>query len=452
MCRSEPESLTTRLKTIARIPYPKVLLPPRLHRGHDTVAIGANRLQPPSSEPPVVRPKTRLSSVQVCRGLAALAVVFAHLHNLERKYFTTDLLGGFQIGVAGVDLFFVISGVVISAVTLGRFSGTQTTARFGQAQTAIRFLYQRVTRIYPIYWVYCSFALAAYLYNPLWINASGGHHVEILHSFLLIPSDVPMLLLQGWTLIYELYFYLAFFLLLLFCPERKLAWVLPLWGVLALVAHFTLHPSQPALEVLFNPLICEFLLGCLVFALFRRASLHPAAGIVLVAASLVMLAGIVRFTALAHGSDQQWIEYSSWTRLLLYGTCATLFLLGLLELERTNLVRFVAPLIAVGDWSYSIYLSHTIVIKLVSHAFVLYFPQLAWSIVWVSLLSLPAVLLVGYLSYTWLERPLLRLLYRPLPRPTETVPHASGLEKAGPDKAAGLKQVAGLEENVAASR
>src|ERR1700721_85744 len=89
--------------------------------------------------------KHRLVSIQVCRGLAAIFVVLAHLHNVELKYFRTNIMGIFQYGVLGVDLFFVISGIVISAVTVGKFSNRR------YART---FLYHRLARIYPVYWIY----------------------------------------------------------------------------------------------------------------------------------------------------------------------------------------------------------------------------------------------------------------------------------------------------------
>ena len=98
---------------------------------------------PQQSTPPHLNPKARITSIQVCRGLAAVLVVLAHIHNLELKYFGTNHLGVLQYGVSGVDVFFVISGVVISAVTAGQGENVRN---------ALRFLYQRCARIFPIYW------------------------------------------------------------------------------------------------------------------------------------------------------------------------------------------------------------------------------------------------------------------------------------------------------------
>jgi exopolysaccharide production protein ExoZ len=217
--------------------------------------------------------KHRLVSIQVCRGLAAIFVVLAHLHNVELKYFRTNIMGVFQYGVLGVDLFFVISGIVISAVTVGKFSNR------GYAKT---FLYHRLARIYPVYWVYSVIVLVAFLYNPLWINAGSGHRANILASFLLIPTNLSMLVMQGWTLSYELYFYFIFFLLLLLVPERNAPFFLALWGVSISIASLILVPAQPVLGLITSPSGLEFLAGCVIFHLYRRGVLRPAAGVVLI--------------------------------------------------------------------------------------------------------------------------------------------------------------------------
>jgi len=364
--------------------------------------------------PPHLNPKSRIVSIQVCRGLAALLVVLAHLHNLEVKYLTSNRLGMLQYGVSGVDMFFVISGIVISAVTAGQQPDLKNAAKF---------LYQRFARVFPIYWIYSALVLAAFLHNPLLVNAESGHRVHILASFFLLPTDMPMLLVQGWTLSYEVYFYSVFFLLLLFCPERFRLPAVLLWVAAALALYFSAHVHTPLFACLTSPLLLEFLVGCLLYQLYRRTRLHPYAGVALLSAAVLGFTFVVRWTTHAHGSDQQWIEYSPLFRSTFYGSVAALFVFGLMELERSRLVSFTGPLVAIGDWSYSMYLSHTIVLKLVFHACTVYAPAL--SIVPIALVSLLAVLVISYASFTFLERPLLRLLYKPSRRPA-VLPHARG--------------------------
>jgi peptidoglycan/LPS O-acetylase OafA/YrhL len=275
-----------------------------------------------------------------------MLVVFVHLSNVERKDFSSHLTGIFAFGNLGVDLFFVISGVVISMITVGKFSNPRSAGTF---------LKHRIFRIFPVYWFYCVIFLAGYLYNPLWFNNSTGHRVDIVQSFLLIPTNASMLIMQGWTLSYEMYFYLTFFLLLLFVSERLVPVFLSIWGAAIVAAALLIvDPKSPLLALVTSPLILEFLAGCLVFHVYRKASLHPRVGTVLVTMSILWLSLIVFWTYYAHGSDQLWIQNSRWARPASYGVFAALFLLGIMELERSNFIRFARPFEAIGDWSYSI--------------------------------------------------------------------------------------------------
>jgi len=348
-------------------------------------------------------PSRRIVSIQVCRGLAALLVVLAHLHGIETKYCATDHLRLLEHGALGVDLFFVISGVVIASVTAGKF---------GRPNNAGIFLYHRVARIFPIFWIYTTVTLIA-----LHFSKDHGRSFNLLASYLLIPTHRSMLLLQGWTLSYELYFYFIFFLLLLLIPERLAPWLLTLWGIVivALKLHIGLSPS-PAIQLLTNPAVLEFLAGCVLFYIYRRGRLHPSIGVLLLALSLLGLTAIIVYTTQTHPGHPEWIADGPWRRPLLYGTFATLFLLGAMELERTNLIRYLPILSSIGDWSYSIYLSHALVLGLIGRLIAQILPHQT-SIFLVALIGLPAVVIFGYLSYIYLERPLLNLLYKSSRKP-----------------------------------
>ena len=326
--------------------------------------------------------------------------MLAHLHGIETKYCFTDHLRLFEHGALGVDLFFVISGIVIASVTAGKFASPRNAGIF---------LYHRLARIFPIFWIYTTLTLIA--------RRTTGDHTQsfnLLASYLLIPTHLPLLLLQGWTLTYELYFYLVFFLLLLLVPEHIARWLLALWGiaVIALKLHIGLSPSA-LVQLLITPSVLEFLAGCLLFHIYRRSRLHPSAGIVLLAASLLWLAAIILYTAHIHATPY-WIIDHPWRRSLLYGTFAALFLLGAIELERTGIIRYLPVLSSIGDWSYSIYLSHALVLALIARVVIYLLPHQA-SILLITLTGLPAVLIVGRLSYVYLERPLVHLLYNSAP-------------------------------------
>ncbi len=348
--------------------------------------------------PATAESKRRIISIQVCRGLAAVMVVFNHLHNIEMKYFQQHLLHGFQYGNLGVDLF-----LVIGVVTLGKQASDRRPGRF---------LYHRLTRVFPIYWFYTAIVAAAFLYNPLWINATAGHHVDILASFMLVPTHVPMLIMQGWTLTYELYFYAVVFLTLLL-PQRATPYLLTLWGLAILAVLVVPHQLfPPVLVPITSPSVFEFLAGYGLFALTRRVAMPRAGGWLLVALSVVWFAGLVVWTDRYHEGISFWIENSAWYRPALYGTFSLLLLFGMMELERSGFLRFPRFLEVLGDWSYSVYLSHLLVVELVARVAVHSYPHLPLAGLLLTVLSLPLVLLVGGLSYHYLERPLLGFFYR----------------------------------------
>ena len=102
------------------------------------------------------------NSLQILRAVAALLVVFYHISFSEVKY-TGDndlLLSGFGTAIAGIDLFFVISGFIMVIIT-ARLEGSITQTN--------QFLVNRITRIYPTYWVYFFLVLATWLIMPAWV-------------------------------------------------------------------------------------------------------------------------------------------------------------------------------------------------------------------------------------------------------------------------------------------
>jgi len=340
----------------------------------------------------------RIASIQVCRGLAALLVVLAHLHGIEETHFASQHLRLLGYGDIGVDIFFVISGIVIASVTAGKF---------GRPQNAAVFLYHRLARIFPIFWIYNSLSLLANHLAPL-AGSTQQRSFNLLPSYLLIPTLLPVPLFQGWTLSYEVYFYLVITLLLL-APERIAPWLLALWGVaiVALKLHIGLSPIV-IVRLLISPSVLEFLAGYALFHLYRRSRLHPAAGILLLTTSLLLLVAII-----LHDTPVTIVNHP-WKRPVLYGTFSVLLLFGALELERSQIIRYLPAFKSIGDWSYSIYLSHVLVLSLVAHLIERLLPYPA-SLFVITLIGLPAVLIVGFLSYTYVERPLLHLLYKSTP-------------------------------------
>lgn len=291
-----------------------------------------------------------------------MVVVITHLRVFESKYDPGVVLAPhvLDFGQAGVDLFFVISGFIMVTISTGRF-GIRGEAR--------RFLWQRCVRVYPIYWVYAFAVLAVFLVHPGWVNSEHGAP-NLLRSFLLLPQRNLPLLLVAWTLVYEMFFYLVFAVVLRWVRPRRLLVALLGWAAVTTLGALVLAPTpqEPVLFLVFSPLILEFIGGCLV-ALSARAALGGRAG------AMLALGGLAALIASTVALDWSGAEFPSlgWPRVFLYGLPAACLVAGVIRLEAAGWRRlFPRPLVLVGDASYSLYLSHILVIAVVGRIWVGY--------------------------------------------------------------------------------
>jgi exopolysaccharide production protein ExoZ len=301
----------------------------------------------------VTRPRAsasgKLDGIQVARAIAACFVVACHLPGYETKYLTGPSVAPSvcQFGMAGVDLYFVISGFIITTMCAGRF---------GREGEASRFLVQRAVRIYPVYWFWCLAVLAVFMLHPGMVNSSHGPP-DVVRSLLLLPQRNLPLLLVSWTLVYELFFYLLFAVVLRWLRNSDLTWFLLAWAAFVIAGRVILAPGadQPLLELVVSPLLLEFILGCLV-ALYAGSLSRRAALTSLIVGAAGFIAGS---TVLAVHGDAFPL---GWWRVLIYGTSSAFLVAGIVSLERASDRRPPRPLVALGDASYSLYLSHVPVI------------------------------------------------------------------------------------------
>jgi peptidoglycan/LPS O-acetylase OafA/YrhL len=363
--------------------------------------------------------KQRLNCIQAFRAVAVIVVVCAHLYGLETRYFHTAYMAPMRrYGWASVDLLFIISGIVISLIAEGKFRN-----RHG----AVEFIYHRVTRVYPVFWFYFFIIMAVFYIAPEAINASTGHHAALIRSFFLIPSEFGNLLYQAWTLTYELWFYSVIFVFMLVIEERFLPAALASWALLVAVVNLChLVPSTwYVMGVMTGPFVYEFIIGCVVFQIFKRSRLSARLSALCIVGGIGGMTGTVLVTIYRYNLDAAWIESSFWMRPIVCGPVGGLILLGAMGMERAGHLRFVKYMLPIGDWSYSIYLSHTIVIKLVGYLLRRLIIGLPAAIVYLDTVALPAVVVVGYLSYRFIERPVTRFFYNSYPNPLSSFRHRS---------------------------
>ncbi len=301
----------------------------------------------------------RLASLQVLRAIAALAVALLHFQNDALKIPGAEAMG-FTLTFdkplgAGVDLFFVISGFVMLYAS---------NALFECRGAARLFLARRIARIVPLYWLLTTILLVIYLRAPNLLSSGDILGSEMVKSYLFIPYAAlgtgltqPVYKL-GWTLNYEMTFYLVF-AAFLGLPRRKA--VLAAGGALiALVLAGRLAAPQQALLVFWtNPIMLEFVFGLLIgltylegYRLSRRRS-HLLGGLGLGAIVFSPAWGVVLDGPL---------------RPLVWGLpCALVLAATVLFAPKPAPAgapgRCAAFLTLLGDASYAIYLLHPLVIR-----------------------------------------------------------------------------------------
>lgn len=336
------------------------------------------------------------------RGLAALGVVVAHavdtVSDLGARVegaFLPTIPAANDFGACGVDLFFVISGFVM---TYSISEGTRI--------SAARFAWNRFKRIVPAFW------LASLVYVLL--RLALGDRVEpqsVLATLTIVPltgrdAYVFPALYVGWTLAFELCFYLMVAAILATgCRPVRLA-ILASVGMAALVGVVWRPATMPA-PFIANPIYLEFACGVVGYLLFRRG-FHGAyarrALIGLMAGFLVTIAVVpidlgISMHPVAIINGEIGLQ-----RALMFGLVFMLLVLGSIEPERTT-GRPGLALLMIGRASYSLYLTHSFVTLGVGHAwFGTWRPNVYVSVAFI----VSSSVLLALIVHRYLERPLLR--------------------------------------------
>lgn len=342
------------------------------------------------------------TGLQILRFAAAMLVVVMHITQAISIHITgqgADHYWG--PGTAGVDIFFVISGFVMTITTRAPPDGAAARRQAGWV-----FFKRRLLRIVPLYWFYTLLKVALLLAVPALAVKSTIEPGHLAASLLFIPVTSPWGLVQpvlpvGWTLNFEMLFY-AVFAIGIVLGAPRIRFCLLVFASLFLAGQYL--PAFVPLAFFADSIIFEFILGvAIAHSMMRWRAGPPWLGAVLVLAGVAFTFGIA------------W-DYSA-ARLVPWGVGAAVIVLGTVWLE--PLIRkapLASPLSFLGDASYSIYLSHTFVVP----ASVLLFLRLGLTDpIAILLLASALVMLAGSLSYIWLEKPMTsffkRLFFRTAP-------------------------------------
>jgi len=358
----------------------------------------------------------KLESIQGLRGIAALLVLFFHLASFQRQmaednaYDVALVSGIWDNGWAGVDLFFVISGFIMVYVT--RHTGRNL-------RDVRRFITSRITRIYPLWWV-CAGIMTLYFWITYGIPAAPDRIADsseatayAVKSFLLIPQQFEPVLGLGWTLIHEMFFYIVF-AGLLFLPRKHLTFAMLIWAALTIIgAQFIqqLGIGGNIAKVALSPLSLEFIAGGFAaYFITSKSVVRPKV--------LFVIGIMLAFLGFLFFPDDEAVSQTV-LRVAIFTMPLTCLVYGWVGCELKE--RWTTPkwLLQLGDWSYSLYLTHYIVFVALRRVYRMIVPEGFWvgaPGVWdniiFAVLALSLSVITASIFYNFIERPSLKFFKR----------------------------------------
>lgn len=330
----------------------------------------------------------KLPGLQILRALAAIMVLVGHVLAEAEHYFGLSLPGDAIPWTRGVDIFFVISGFVI----------TLSARRFIAQPGA--FLWRRLLRVVPMYYLFTTLMVVVLLALPGGAKDTVLNPAQILSSYGFFPFEraderIAPVLSLGWTLNYEVFFYiLAALCLALPRPLLTLTGVILGLGTLGLLIDF----DSAQLRFWTNPIVMEFAFGIALAHAWQRGWHwpHPGAALVTLAIGIAMM--IV-------------LDPTPLPRVIAAGIPAMIIVAAgtLLFPPRAR------PGMIWGDASYALYLSHRFALRA---ATLLLLPVLPATLLGAAIYTIAVcalALAVGLLTHLWIERPMMRALH-PAPK------------------------------------
>lgn len=346
-------------------------------------------------------------------------VLFSHgfESNTQAGGSLVRFIGGlFYYGLFGVDLFFVLSGFLITGILF------DTCADPGFFS---KFYARRVLRIFPLYY---GVLIVLFLLTPLlhlhwngmgWLLLGYLQNFQPAHIATFQPSP-QVGLYHFWSLAVEEQFYLVWPAAVFFIRDkRKLFYATLLISAAALLLRLVLLAhGTPAIDIHVNTL-CRadsLLLGGALALIYR--SRYWSRALQLAPLGFIVAAGIVIISVSLLGLDPQappagifWVEGLRYTVLALGFSC---LIAWALRPQSVGLRFFeLAPLRFFGKYSYGIYVLHVIFLSFFVHYFRRHILAVTHSkllsVVGAGLISLAIGVAAAYLSYHLYEKKFLRM-------------------------------------------
>lgn len=326
---------------------------------------------------PTSEHKHTYTGIQALRFVAAMLVVLAHSTAMVNERMHLDMFK-WRAGWSGVDIFFVISGFVMAISSGGlmqRVNGWKI------------FITRRLIRIVPLYWVATTLKLATILVLPSLALDSPLELWNTIASYFFIPTfdDKSLLaaplLKVGWTLNYEMLFYVIF-TMALFLGKSPLKFTVAIFALAVAINIFS-TPSVPFIYGFLEPILMEFVMGMLVAKLCMRVNKNNAVlnmdlniethhdaknyidkllqyiSTTKVGAIIGAVAVLASFTIMFNCAQQpMWWRWAYWG-------LPSMIIVTVVALGEPVLRKIIPKILAtLGDSSYSLYLFHTFTVPL----------------------------------------------------------------------------------------
>lgn len=323
------------------------------------------------------------------QGLRALAVIFVVVFHVQHRW----LPGGF----IGVDMFFVISGYLISKGLIKQVDN--------QLFSYPEFILGRVKRIVPAYFVMlllCTFLAIivlipsdaeAFLYQMRRSMIFTSNQVFATATNYFGAKSYENSLLHTWSLSIEMQFYLLLPLIIMFLPKSVYKWILGIGALVILVyTQYQIGVLNNKTEMYFSVLArsAEFIIGIAI-------NFVPSSK--LFSQKYKLLLGILALLALSI-SGIIINEQSDFPGLLAVPACFATALLIWLEDTKINDVLGSKPSAFIGKISYSLYLWHWPIL-----AFYRYYQNRYDLTIIEVVVLLFVIIILSIISYFWIEEP-----------------------------------------------
>ncbi|MGA3161075.1 MAG: acyltransferase [Terracidiphilus sp.] len=321
------------------------------------------------------------------RAFAVLLVMWAHLKFVAdfgpNPFFKT------AAGASGVDVFFVISGFVISM--------SAERLRFDWRS----FLTNRLCRIAPFYWL-MSAPLAVYLFffrHLTWqslLNSIAFIPLLDFHKFSFPANSF------GWTLSFEFWFYTFFAIMMAILGARALVVMAPLLAILCAIVGFGYRGAWFTPCFLFHPLTLEFAAGIVLYQVRKLCGAKTMA----VAALLMLVLGWMTLQTQILGWHANILASPAlgFERACIWGGFGATLVTLAVSIDNLQLIRWPQWAVSLGDCSYSMYLIQPYALVISKTA-----GRMSGVNFWISVpLFITSIILGGFILSKCIEMPLTR--------------------------------------------